>query len=72
MSDAALPTEVGVYIVIKGKLADVEPEIVGWLTGGVLKRMATLGLDHGHVNGKVMHSTREILIKFSTFHKYSS
>jgi len=49
------PSEVGVYLVVKGKLMEVEPEIVGWQTGGVLKRIATVGFDHGHINGKVMH-----------------
>jgi hypothetical protein len=48
-----LPDEVGVYAVIKGKLSEVEPEVVGWQTGGKLKSMATMGLDKGHVNGKV-------------------
>ena len=45
--------EVGVYEVIKGKLVAIEPEIVNWRTGGVLKSTATLGLDKGHMNGTV-------------------
>jgi hypothetical protein len=53
--DSGLPTEIGVYLMVKGKLTEVEPEIVGWQTGGVLKRIATVGFDHGHVNGKIMH-----------------
>jgi hypothetical protein len=32
----------------------MEPEIVGWKTGGVVKEYATLGLDKGHINGKVV------------------
>lgn len=47
------PEEVGVYQVIKGKLIAVEPEIVNWRTGGVVKNAVTLGLDKGHVNGTV-------------------
>jgi hypothetical protein len=37
----------------------IEPEIVNWRTGGVVKNAATLGLDKGHVNGTVAgpHST---------------
>jgi len=45
--------EVGVYQVIKGKLVAIEPEIVNWRTGGVVKSVATLGLDKGHMNGTV-------------------
>jgi hypothetical protein len=51
---SGLPTEVGVYIMIKGKLTEVEPEVVGWQSGGVLKSMGTMGMTKGHVNGKVM------------------
>ena len=50
-----LPKEVGVYVLRKGRLAEVEPEIVGWQTGGAVKHIATLGLDKGHVNGTVMN-----------------
>lgn len=51
---AGLPTDVGVYVTMKGKLTEVEPEVVGWQTGGMLKSIATGGLTKGHVNGKVM------------------
>jgi hypothetical protein len=34
----------------------VDPELVGWQSGGALKHVATLGLDKGHVNGKVMNA----------------
>jgi hypothetical protein len=47
------PDEVGVYQVLKGKLVAIEPEIVNWRTGGVVKNAVTLGLDKGHVNGTV-------------------
>jgi hypothetical protein len=45
--------EVGVFVREQGKLMVMEPEIVNWRTGGVLKSMATAGLDKGHVNGSV-------------------
>jgi hypothetical protein len=51
-----LPKEVGVYVILKGRLAEVDPELVGWQSGGALKHVATLGLDKGHVNGKVMNA----------------
>jgi hypothetical protein len=49
-----LPDEAGVYVMIKGKLTEVEPEVVGWQTGGIMKSMATGGLTKGHINGKIM------------------
>src|SRR5246500_5613306 len=45
--------EVGVYQAVHGKLVAIEPEIVNWRTGGVIKNAVTLGLDKGHVNGTV-------------------
>lgn len=57
---SVLPAEAGVYLLNGNKLHELAPEIVGWQTGGVLKSMATLGLDRGHVNGKVMRSTSRL------------
>ena len=45
--------EVGVYQVVHGKLIAIEPEIVNWRTGGVIKNAVTLGLDKGHINGTI-------------------
>jgi len=45
--------EVGVYARKDGRLVAIEPEVVNWRTGGVLKNAATLGLDKGHLNGTV-------------------
>lgn len=53
--DPTSPSEVGVYVVAHdGKLTEVQPEIVNWQTGGVLKSHASLGIVKGDVNGKVM------------------
>ena len=52
--------EVGVYLVQGNKLTAVEPEIVNWRTGGVLKSIATVGLDKGHVNGTVCGPTSRL------------
>jgi hypothetical protein len=52
-SNAMLPSEVGVYVRRAGKLADVEPEICQWKTGGILKSMATMGLKGPNVSGYV-------------------
>jgi hypothetical protein len=48
-----VPEEIGVYFRQNGKLVSIDPEIVNWRTGGVLKEHVTLGLDRGHVNGTV-------------------
>jgi len=48
-----LPDDVGVYLRDQGKLIGIEPEIVNWRTGGVLKSAATLGIDKGHLNGTI-------------------
>jgi hypothetical protein len=53
-SDAGIPQDAGVYIVLKGVVTEMEPEVVGWQTGGVMKSIATQGLTKGHTNGKVM------------------
>ena len=51
---------VGVYVAQGNKLTAVEPEIVNWRTGGVLKSIATVGLDKGHVNGTVSGPTSRL------------
>jgi hypothetical protein len=48
-----VPEDIGVYILARGKLSEVNPEVVGWKTGGALKSMATYGLSKGHVNGTI-------------------
>ena len=48
-----LPDDVGIYIKVRGKLNEVSPEVVGFKSGGVLKSMATYGMDKGHINGTV-------------------
>jgi hypothetical protein len=51
---SGLPEEIGVYYMRNGEPVQLDPEIVGWQTGGVIKRGLTLGFDHGHINGKIM------------------
>lgn len=50
---AELPSEVGVYANKDGQWQEIQPEIVYWKTGGVLKTVATAGIHHGDVNGHV-------------------
>ncbi len=58
----ALPTEIGVYTMRESQWVEVQPEVVNWKTGGVLKRVATAGIVKGDVNGNIRgpHSRNEI------------
>src|ERR1017187_2832824 len=47
-------TEVGVYLVRNGRLTEVQPEIVNWQTGGVVKSISTMGIVKGDKNGKII------------------
>jgi hypothetical protein len=53
---SGVPREIGVYVVVKGKLTEIEPEIVNWQTGGVLKKTVSLGIVKGDKNGKIMRA----------------
>jgi hypothetical protein len=60
-----VPDEIGVYYLQKDKLISIDPEIVNWKTGGVVKEYATLGWDKGHVNGTIRgpHSNLDLTYK---------
>lgn len=62
-----VPEEIGVYLRQKGKLVAIEPEIVNWQTGGVVKHAATLGLDREHVNGTVAGPHSGLTVSSSPF-----
>jgi hypothetical protein len=55
-SEPVVVSEVGVYSLHNGKRTDVQPEIVNWQTGGVLKSHASLGIVKGDINGRVMRA----------------
>ena len=48
-----VPEEIGVYVFEHGRWNPIEPEVVSWKTGGVLKQMVTLGVDREHIDGTV-------------------
>lgn len=48
-----VPEDVGVYVKLKGSLAEVYAEIVDWKSGGVGKSMLSMGMTKGHVNAVV-------------------
>jgi hypothetical protein len=50
---AALPAEIGVYARKQDRWVEIQPEIVYWKTAGALKTIATAGIHHGNVNGRV-------------------
>ena len=47
------PAEIGVYLLKDNKWEFMEPELVTWRTGGMLKSIGTAGLHKGHVSGVV-------------------
>jgi hypothetical protein len=65
---AALPAEIGVYARKQDQWVEVQPEIVYWKTAGALKTIATAGIHHGDVNGRVpglsSHSSFEPPLQF--------
>ena len=48
-----VPEDMGVYVKLKGALAEVYAETVSWKSGGVGKSMLTGGFTKGHVNATV-------------------
>jgi hypothetical protein len=61
-SPPEFPDEVGVYEIKNEKLITIEPEIVNWRTGGVIKSTVTLGFDKQHVNGTVAGPNSQLSI----------
>lgn len=57
-----LPDEVGVYVNVKGKLTEVEPEIVSWRSESMLKKTLTLGGTKGRVNGTVKNNESKLRV----------
>lgn len=48
-----VPEDMGVYVKVKGALAEMYAEVVSWKSGGVGKSMLTGGFTKGHVNATV-------------------
>jgi hypothetical protein len=49
--DNGVPKEIGVYLKKDNQWLDVEPELVNWKTGGVVKSMVSLGVVKQDING---------------------
>ncbi|MGA2263706.1 MAG: hypothetical protein ABSH28_20000 [Acidobacteriota bacterium] len=52
-SASNLPTEIALYVKKNDQWVEVQPEIVNWKTGGVLKIIASAGIVKGDVNGNI-------------------
>ena len=61
---SGLPDDIGIYFQKNGEWVDVVPEIINWQTGGVLKKVATVGIVKGDVNGRL--NKKASLTAFST------
>jgi hypothetical protein len=57
---AEIPDEIGIYLRTNGKLVSIDPEVVSWRTGGVVKQNLTLGWDKGHINGTIRGSHSQL------------
>jgi len=59
-TDNGYPKDIGVYLKKDNQWIEVQPEVVNWKTGGVVKSMASLGVVkqdvNGHIDGKVSHT----------------
>lgn len=51
VSASGYPTEIGVYVKKNNQWVEIQPEVINWKTGGVLKTVATAGIVKGDVNG---------------------
>lgn len=51
LSASGYPTEIGVYIKKDNRWIEIQPEVINWKTGGVLKSIASAGIVKGDVNG---------------------
>lgn len=68
--DNGFPKEIGVYLKKDNQWLEIQPELVNWKTGGVVKSMVSLGVVkqdiNGHLDGKqsrtVVNSPLEFLI----------
>jgi hypothetical protein len=47
------PSEIGVYLKRANEWSELQPEVVNWKTGGVLKNIASLGVVKGDINGHI-------------------
>lgn len=53
VSAGGYPNEIGVYIKRDNKWIEIQPEVINWKTGGVLKSIASAGIVKGDVNGHI-------------------
>lgn len=51
ISASGYPNEIGVYIKRDNQWIEIQPEVINWKTGGVLKSIASAGIVKGDVNG---------------------
>ena len=51
LAASGYPSEIGVYVKRDNQWREIQPEIINWKTGGVLKSIATAGIVKGDVNG---------------------
>jgi hypothetical protein len=60
---APIVPEIGVYYKRDANWADLQPEVVNWKTGGVLKHIATAGIVKGDLNGIIQGPGSKTFLK---------
>jgi hypothetical protein len=53
-SGSGYPNEIGVYVKSAREWVELQPEVINWKTGGVLKSIASAGIVKGDVNGHLV------------------
>ena len=61
-ASSSIPTEIGVYVKTSDGYTEVDPELVTWRTGGLLKSVVTMGISGGHVNGAISKGTSPLAV----------
>jgi hypothetical protein len=63
LSPDGWPTEIGIYVKVKGEWTKLTPEVVNWKSGGMAKSLASGGIVKGDLNGYVDGSSSKVRAK---------
>lgn len=57
-----IPSDVGIYVKIRGKWEEIYPEVANWKSGGAGKSFMTMGMTKGHINGTLKGKSAKIQV----------
>jgi hypothetical protein len=61
--EPSLPKEIGVYLKTGSQWVEMQPEVVVWQSGGMLKRLATATIVQADVNGRIKGARSEKVVE---------